>query len=69
MAHYPPLFYCEIMTVLYLADRSPQHLYQGVQKYVMIGLINIYCSNPSDKIIPNSICIIFWSILYMVSIK
>ena len=41
----------------------------GYEKYVVIGLLKIYYSNQSDKIILNIICIIFWSIVYMVSIK
>ena len=54
MDHYPPCFYCGILVMLYLAAVSPQHLYQGMQKYVVIVLMKIYCSNQSDNIIPNS---------------
>ena len=70
MAHYPPPFlYCEILVMLYLTSGSPQHVYQDMQKYGLIVLIKVYWSNPSGKIIPNSISIILWRILYMVSIK
>ena len=62
-------WYCIIMVMLYLAAGSPQHLYQGMQKYVVIGLMNIYWINPSDKIFPNIICIILWCIMFIVSIK
>ena len=68
----PPLFfswYCEMLVMLYLANGTPQQLYMGMQKYVFIGLMKLYLSNPSDKIIPNIIYIIFWRIVYMVSIK
>ena len=65
----PPFFCCGFLVMLYLADGSPQHFYQGMKKYVVIRLMSIYWSNPSDKIIYNSICIIFWSIVYIVSIK
>ena len=65
----PPFFYCGIMVMLYLAAGSPQHLYQGMKNYVVIELMNIQRINLSDKIIPNSMCIIFWSIVDMVSIK
>ena len=55
--------------MLYLASVSLKLLNQVMKKYVVIGLMNIYCSKPSDKINPNIICIIFWRILYVVSIK
>ena len=58
-----------IMLMLYLAYGSPRNLYQGMQKYVVIGLMKIYWSKPSDKIFTKSICIILWRILCMVSIK
>ena len=64
----PPLF-CGIMVVLCLADGSLQHIYQGMQRYGVIGLQNINWINMSDNIINNSICIIFLRIIYMVSIK
>ena len=68
--HPPPFFFnCGIMVMFYLAAGSPQHMYQGMQKYDVIGLMKIYWINPSDNIIPNGICIIFWRIVYMVSIK
>ena len=57
------------MVMLYLAAGSPQHLYKGMQEYAVIGLMKIYWSKPSEKIITNIICIIFWKIVYMVSIK
>ena len=71
MAHYPFFYtwYCGIMVMLYLADVSPQHIHQGMKKYDVIGLMNLYWINSSDKIIRNSICTIFWSIVCMVSIK
>ena len=58
-----------ILLMLYMDAGSPQHLYQVVQNYVMIGLMNISWSKPSYNIIPNNICIIFWKIMCMVSIK
>ena len=69
--HPSPLFnfFCGIMVVLYLDAESPQHLYQVMQNYVLIGLVKIYWSKPSEKIITNIICMILWSIIYMVSIK
>ena len=57
------------MVMLYLAAGSPQHIYQGMQKYVLIGLMKLYWSKPSGKIILDIICIISWRIVYMVSIK
>ena len=72
MDNYPSpifLFLCGMMVMLYLDSGSPQNLYQSMQKYVVIGLVNIYCSNMSYKIISNSICIIFLSIMCMVSFK
>ena len=35
----PPFFawYCVIRVLFYLAGGPPQHLYQGMQKYVVIG--------------------------------
>ena len=47
------------LVMSYLYAGSPQHLYQSMKKYVLLGLMKIYWSKPSDKIIPNSICIIF----------
>ena len=55
--------------MLYLAAGSTQHLYQGIQNNVVIGLLNIYWNNKSHEIITNSICIVFLSIVYIVSIK
>ena len=72
MTHYPPpppLLNCGIMVMLYLGAGLPHHLYQGMQKYFVIGLMKLYRSNSSDKIITNSICILFRRIVYMVSIK
>ena len=40
-----------------------------MQKYTVIVLMNISRINMSDRIITNSICIIFWSNICMVSIK
>ena len=40
-----------------------------MQNYVVIDLIKIYWSKPSDKIIPNIIFIIFWRIVFILSIK
>ena len=57
------------LVMLYLDSGSPQHLYQIMQEYVVIGLMKIYWSKSSEKIIPNSICIILWRIMCMVSIK
>ena len=71
MDHYSyPLFLnCGIIVMLYLASGSPQQLYKGMQEYAVIGLMKISWSKPSEKIITNTICIIFWRIVYMVSIK
>ena len=55
--------------LLYLDFGSRQNLYQDIHKYDVIVLMKISWSDPSDKIIPNSICIIFWSNMCMVSIK
>ena len=55
--------------MLYLSAGSPHHNYHGMKKYVVIGLMKMCWIKLSDKIIPNSICIIFWSIMCMVSIK
>ena len=65
----PPFFFCGILVMLYLAAGPTQHLYQGIKKYVVIGLLNIYWSTPSDKITPNCVSIILWSIAFMLSIK
>ena len=46
------------MVMLYLAAVSPQHIYLYMQKYVMIGLMNILWSNLSENIIQDIICII-----------
>ena len=62
-------WYCGIMVIFYLAVGSPQHLYQCMQNCVVIRLMKLRWINSSDKIIPNSICIIFWRIVCMVSIK
>ena len=55
--------------MLYLASVSHQRLYQGIQKYVVIVLLNIQWIKLGDKIITNIICIVLWRIVYMVSIK
>ena len=60
---------CVIMVMLYLDYVSPQHLYQDMKKYVVIGLMNIYCIKLIENIINNSICIIFWRNICMVSIR
>ena len=52
-------FYCVVLVMLYLSDGLPQHPYYDMKNYVVIVLINISQSNPSEKIIPNSISIIF----------
>ena len=41
------LFLCGILVMLYLSARLPEHLYQGIQKYVVIGLIKNQSSNPN----------------------
>ena len=64
-----PLFYLGILVMFYLDAGSPQHIYQGIPSYFLILSMNIYWSKPIEKIIPNSIWIIFWRIAYMVSIK
>ena len=48
-----------ILDMLYLAAGSHQHLYQYMQNYVVIGLIKIPWIDQGDKLILNSICIIF----------
>ena len=35
----------------------------------MIVLVNFYCINPSDKLIPDSICIIFFKNIFMMFIR
>ena len=40
-----------------------------MEKYVVISLMEIFWINPSDKLIQNSICIIFWRKMCMMSIK
>ena len=44
--------------MFYLDVESPQYPYQGMQKYLVIGLMNIYWSKTSDNTITNIICII-----------
>ena len=55
--------------MLYLANGTPQKLYLGMQRYVLIGLMKLYWSELGDNIIPNSICINFKRIVYMFFIK
>ena len=43
---------------VYLAAGSSQHLYHGMHIYVVIVIMDIYWSKPSDKIINNNTCII-----------
>ena len=52
-----------------MASGSPQNIYQYMKKFVVIVLIKIYQSKPSDKIIPDNICIIFWRNMCIVYIK
>ena len=40
-----------------------------MQKYVMIALMKIYRSNPSDKFVTKIICIILWRNMCLVFIK
>ena len=48
-----------IIVILYLASVSSQHLYQDMQKYVVIVLMNITWSKPSEKFIHSITCILF----------
>ena len=61
--------YCGIIVILYLDAGSPQHLYQGIQKYVMTFLMNLPWSKPSYTLVPNIICIVLYRNMCMVSIK
>ena len=54
---------------MYLDAGSPQHPYQYMQKYILIGLMNIYWINPSENLIHDIISIIFLRKICMVSIK
>ena len=65
----PPHFFCRIMVMSYLTYGSPKNLYQSMHKYVVIGLVKIYWSKPSENIVPNIICTILLRIKYMVSTK
>ena len=72
MSQYPLFFKswcCGILLMLYLAAGSPQRLYQGMQNYVVIGLMKLPWSNTSYKIIHNIISIIFWRKFCLVSIR
>ena len=55
--------------MLYLSSGSPQNIYQYIQDYVVIGLMNIYWSNQGENLINNIICIIFWRNTFMISIR
>ena len=46
--------YCGILVMLYLASGLPQNIYQSMKKCVVIGIMKIYWSKTSDKIIPKS---------------
>ena len=52
-------WYCGIIAMFQFSAGSPQHIYQDMQNYVAIGLMKLYRSNPSDKLIHNSICVVF----------
>ena len=58
-----------IPLMLYLTYWSPQHLYQDIQKYVVIVLMKLTWSNPSEKFLTDSICIIFWRNMCSMFIK
>ena len=45
--------------MLWLDSVPTKHLYQDMQKYVVIFVTKIYQSKPIENIIPNSICIVF----------
>ena len=49
----------EFWMMFYLDDGSLQNIYQDMQNYVVIGLMKLSCSNPSDKLIHNIICVVF----------
>ena len=57
------------MVMLYLAAGSLQHIYQDVQNYVVIGLMYISWSNPSDNNFHAIIFILFWRSVSMVFIR
>ena len=57
------------MMIFYLTAGSRQHIYQDMKDYVVIGLMKLSWSNPSDKLINDSICIILWSNTCMVFIS
>ena len=48
--------------MLYLSSGSPQHLYQDMQMYVVIVLLDLYWSKKGENTIHISICIILLSI-------
>ena len=58
-----------IPLILYFSAGSPQHLYQDMQKYVVIVLMKLLRISPSCKFFTNSICIIFWRNMCLVFIK
>ena len=60
---------CVILLIFWLTAVLTQHLYQDMKKYVVIVLMNIHRGNPRDNLIPNSISILFWRNMFMVSIK
>ena len=57
--HFFTWFY-GIIVMLYLDSVSPPRLYQYMQKYVVIVLMKLDCSNQGENLIHDSICIIFW---------
>ena len=62
-------WWCGILGMLWLDSVPTKHLYQDMQKYVVIFVTKIYQSKPIENIIPNSICIVFWRNMCMFSIR
>ena len=60
---------CVILLMLYLDAQSTNHIYQDMQNYVVIVIINIYWDKTSEKLIHDSISIILWRNMCMMYIR
>ena len=60
---------CVILVMLYLDAGSTNHIYKDMQKYIVIVIINIYWDKTSEKVIHDSIFIIWWRNICMVYIR
>ena len=66
----PFLNWCSVILVmLYLAAGSPQYIFQDMKNYFVIVLMKLSSSKTGDKLIHNSICIISWKNMCIVSIR